>query len=40
MKIEITDMPARMAGVQARKDATGKVHVNLDFSTPCWNNAI
>ena len=34
-------MPAWMAGIQAPKDARpGNVHVNLDSSTPCWNDAI
>ena len=31
-------MPAWIAGIQARKDAFGDVHVNLDSSTPCWND--
>jgi hypothetical protein len=38
MKIEITVMPAWMAGIQARKDASGNVHVNLDSGAPCWND--
>ena len=25
---------------QIRTDASGNIHVNLDSSTPCWNNAI
>jgi hypothetical protein len=25
--------------IQFRKDASGDVHVNLDSSTPCWNDA-
>ena len=33
-------MPAWIAGIQVRKDASGNVHVNLDSSTPCWNDAI
>ena len=33
-------MPAWIAGVQVRKDASGNVRVNLDSSTPCWNDAI
>jgi hypothetical protein len=33
-------MPAGMAGTEARKDASGDIHVNLDSSTPCWNDAI
>jgi hypothetical protein len=32
-------MPAWIAGIQARRDASGNVHVNLDSSTPCWNDA-
>jgi hypothetical protein len=39
MKIEITVMPAWMAGIQACKDASGNLHVNLDSSAPCWNDA-
>jgi hypothetical protein len=31
-------MPAWMAGIQARRDASGNVHVNLGSSTPCWND--
>jgi hypothetical protein len=27
-------MPARIAGIQVRKDASGDIHVNLDSSTP------
>jgi hypothetical protein len=33
-------MPAWIAGIQARKDASENVHVNLDSSTPCWNDVI
>jgi hypothetical protein len=33
-------MPAWIAGIQVRKDAFGDNHVNLDSSTPCWNDAI
>jgi hypothetical protein len=33
-------MPAWIAGIQACKDASGDIHVNLDSSTPCWNDAI
>jgi hypothetical protein len=33
-------MPAWIAGVQVSKDASGNIRVNLDFSTPCWNDAI
>jgi hypothetical protein len=35
MKIKIIVMPAWMAGIQFRKDAS----VNLDSSPPCWNDA-
>ena len=31
-------MPAWIAGIQARKDASGDIHVNLDSSPPCWND--
>jgi hypothetical protein len=34
----------RHAGMDSRhpgrKDAFGNIHVNLDSSTPCWNDAI
>jgi hypothetical protein len=33
-------IPASIAGTQVRKDASGNIRVNLDFSTPCWNDAI
>jgi hypothetical protein len=33
-------MPAWIAGIQVRKDAFGNIRVNLDSSTPCWNDAI
>jgi hypothetical protein len=33
-------MPAWIAGVHVRKDDSGNIHVNLDSSTPCWNDAI
>ena len=33
-------MPARIAGMQVRKDASGYVHVNLDSSSPCWNDEL
>ena len=33
-------MPAWMAGIQVRKDASGDVHVGLDSSAPCWNDGI
>jgi len=39
-KIQITVMPAGMAGIQPRKDASGNIHVNLDSSSPCWNDVI
>jgi len=37
---EIFVMPAWIAGIQAREDASGNIHVNLDSSTPCWNDRI
>jgi hypothetical protein len=40
MKIEFIVMPGWMAGIQVRKDASGDIRVNLDSSTPCWNDAI
>jgi hypothetical protein len=40
MKMRIFVMPARIAGIQARKDASVNVHVDLDSSAPCWNDAI
>jgi hypothetical protein len=39
-KNRISVMPAWIAGIQARKDASGDIHVNLDSTTPCWNDAI
>jgi hypothetical protein len=33
-------MSAWIAGIQVRKDASGDIHVSLDSSTPCWNDAI
>ena len=33
-------MPAWIAGIQVRKEVSGNIHVNLDSSTPCWNDAI
>src|SRR5215467_15778782 len=34
-------MAGWIAGIhQARKDASGDIHVKLDSSTPCWNDAI
>jgi hypothetical protein len=38
MKMQITVMPAWIAGIQVPEDASGNVHVNLDSSTPCWND--
>ena len=38
--MQIIVMPAWIAGIQIRKDASGNIHVNLDSSTPCWNDAI
>jgi hypothetical protein len=40
MKMQIFVMPAWIAGIQVRKDVSGDIHVNLDSSTPCWNDAI
>jgi hypothetical protein len=40
MKIQIFVMPAWIAGIQVREDASGNIHVNLDSSAPCWNDAI
>jgi hypothetical protein len=40
MKTESFVMPAWMAGTQVRKDASGDIRVNLDSSTPCWNDGI
>jgi len=31
-------MPAWIAGIQVRKDASGDIHVDLDSSAPCWND--
>jgi hypothetical protein len=39
MKMQIIVMPAWIAGIQVRKDASGNIHVNLGSSTPCWNDA-
>jgi len=33
-------MPAWIAGIHVRKDDSGNIHVNLDSSAPCWNDAI
>ena len=38
-EMQIIVMPAWIAGIQVRKDASGNIHVNLDSSTPCWNDA-
>ena len=40
MKMEIFAMQVWIAGIQVRKDASGNIHVSLDSSTPCWNDAI
>jgi hypothetical protein len=40
MKMQIIVMPAWIAGIQFRKDASGNIHVKLDSSTPCWNDQI
>jgi hypothetical protein len=39
MKMEIV-MPAWIAGIQIRKDASGDIHVSLDSSAPYWNDRI
>jgi hypothetical protein len=33
-------MPAWIAGIQVRKDASGDIRVDLDSSLPCWNDRI
>ena len=33
-------MPAWIAGIQFRKDVSEDIRVDLDSSTPCWNDAI
>jgi hypothetical protein len=33
-------MPAWIAGIQFRKDASEDIRVDLDSTTPCWNDAI
>ena len=38
--MQIFVMPAWIAGIQVCKDASGDIRVNLDSSTPCWNDAI
>jgi len=30
-------MPAWIAGIQFRKDVSEDIRVDLDSSTPCWN---
>jgi hypothetical protein len=40
MKMQIFVMPARMAGIQVREDASGNIYVSLGSSTPCWNDEI
>ncbi len=40
MKIQIFVMPARIAGIEVCRDASGDIHVGLDSSTPCWNDGI
>jgi hypothetical protein len=39
MKMQIV-MPAWIAGIQFRKDASGDIRVDLDSSAQCWNDAI
>ena len=39
MKIQISSCLAWIAGIQVRRDASGDIHVSLDSSTPCWNDA-
>jgi hypothetical protein len=31
-------MPARTAGIQARRDASGDIHVDLGSGNPCRND--
>jgi hypothetical protein len=31
-------IPAWIAGIQVRTDASGDIQVSLDSSTPCWND--
>jgi|GEM_PF-4362487 len=38
MKIQIIVMPAWIAGIQVRKDASGNVQPG--FHTPCWNDIL
>jgi hypothetical protein len=37
---QILVMPAWMAGIQVRKDASADIRVNLDSGAPCWNDGI
>jgi hypothetical protein len=37
---EFSVIPARIAGSQTRRDASEDIHVNLDSSTPYWNDEI
>jgi len=37
---EFSVIPARIAGIQTRRDASEDIHVNLDSNTPCWNDEI
>ena len=38
--MQIFVMPAWMAGIQVRMETSRDIHVNLDSSTPCWNDPI
>ncbi|HXV83577.1 MAG TPA: hypothetical protein VEG60_27285 [Candidatus Binatia bacterium] len=38
--MQISVMPEVRAGIQVRMDASGNVHVNLDSSSPYWNDVI
>jgi hypothetical protein len=40
MKMPIFVMPAWIAGIQVRVDVSGDIHVDLDSSIPCWNDAV
>jgi hypothetical protein len=40
MKMQIFVMPAWMADIQVRMDASGDIRVNLDSRAPCWNDEI
>ena len=37
--LQLLVMPAWIAGIRARTDVSGDIHLNLDSSTPCWNDA-